>query len=472
MSKDHVRILVSNRQGRYRWTLNPRFYTNRLQVAGCLVFPLFLKRTKYHDQKRLFLAGGEREVINKTKSSYRWFIVLAGIAGLFASLGLGRFSLGMMLPAMGEALSLTYSQMGLISTVNFCGYLMAVLLCGILTARFGARVVIFLALVLVSLSMVLVGFSSQYWLILLLYFLTGVGSALSNVPIMALIAGWFDGRSRGRAAGLCVMGNGLGILVTGKGVPVLNKMANGWRVSWIVLGCLAGCIAFLCCAIFRNRPDEALEPMPEATINNATTLVAAERTRVPTESVAGKNIFYHCGAIYFLFGCTYVIYVTFFVTSLVQERGLSEQMAGNLWSWVGFLSLASGPLFGYLSDLYGRKATLAAVFLIQAAAYLLAASWLPMYSVYVSLTCFGLVVWSIPPIMAALVGDHAGPKRTAALFGFVTFLFGIGQIIGPACAGFLAEQSGTFSLSFLLAAVLAGIAMVLSLLLPGKGPAL
>jgi hypothetical protein len=51
---------------------------------------------------------------------------------------------------------------------------------------------------------------------------------------------------------------------------------------------------------------------------------------------------------------------------------------------------------------------------------------------------------------------------------YVTFLFGIGQIIGPACAGFLTEQSGTFSIVFLLAAILAGTAMVLSLLLPGK----
>jgi MFS family permease len=399
-----------------------------------------------------------------TKASYRWIIVLAGIAGLFASLGLGRFSLGMMLPSMGEALSLSYSQMGFISTINFCGYLIAVLLCGILTTRLGPRVLISVALLLVSSSMILVGLSTHYLLILLLYFLTGVGSALSNVPIMALISVWFDGRSRGRAAGLCVMGNGLGILVTGKTVPILNKMAAGWRVSWIVLGCLAGGISLLCYVLFRNKPLEV-----EEKASNKIALTAENHSKSPSEQqTAGKNVFFHCGAIYFLFGCTYVIYVTFFVTALVEERGLSEQAAGNLWSWVGLLSLVSGPLFGYLSDIYGRKIILAVVFFIQTTAYLLAVTQFPMFSVYVSLACFGLVVWSVPTIMAALIGDHASPERTAALFGFVTFLFGIGQIIGPACAGFLAEQRGTFSAGFLLAAILAGTAMVLSLLLPGK----
>jgi MFS family permease len=358
--------------------------------------------------------------------------------------------------------------MGLIGTINFCGYLLAVLLCGVLTARFGARLLITAALALVALSMVLVGFSSHFLIILLLYFLTGVGSALSNVPIMALMSVWFDGKSRGRAAGLCVMGNGLGILVTGKGVPMLNEMAAGWRVSWIVLGCLAGGIALLGFVLFRNRPEEQ-EKNAAAPVATKTTASIGKKSRARSmRLVAGQNIFYHCGAIYFLFGCTYVIYVTFFVTSLVQERGLSEQAAGSLWAWVGLLSLASGPLFGALSDRFGRKAILAVVFCIQTTAYLLAAARLPMFSVYISLACFGLVVWSIPPVMAALVGDHAGPERTAALFGFVTFLFGIGQIIGPACAGFLAEQSGTFSSSFLLAAVLAGTGMGLSLLLPGK----
>ena len=392
-------------------------------------------------------------------SSYRRVIVVAGFLGLFASLGLGRFSLGMTLPAMGEALSLSYSQMGVISTVNFCGYLGAVLLCGVLTARPGIRLLVSLALLLVGLSMVLVGFSSHYLILLLLYFFTGVGSALSNVPIMGLIAVWFDSKNRGRVAGFCVTGNGVGILITGKYVPVFNEMAGNWRGSWVVLGCLAVIIAVVCFLLIRNHPGEG------GSVGTSKIKTTGQKSLY---SSAGSRIFYHCASIYFFFGFTYVIYVTFFVTALVQDYGLSEQLAGTLWSWVGLLSLVSGPLFGFVSDRYGRKVGLVIVFTVQTMAYLLAALELSMVFVYLSVGCFGIVLWSVPTIMAALVGDCAGPEKAAKIFGFVTFAFGIGQVAGPFCAGVLAEYTGSFSTSFLLAAIFGAAAVLLSLLLPGK----
>ena len=70
--------------------------------------------------------------------------------------------------------------------------------------------------------------------------------------------------------------------------------------------------------------------------------------------------------------------------------------------------------------------------------------------------------------MVALIGDLAGPEKTTMIFGLVTFVFGIGQISGPFCAGVLAEISGGFGSSFLLAAALAVVAALLSLRLPAS----
>ena len=50
-------------------------------------------------------------------------------------------------------------------------------------------------------------------------------------------------------------------------------------------------------------------------------------------------------------------------------------------------------------------------------------------------------------------------------FGAVTFVFAIGQVAGPAVAGVVAERAGSFGSSFIMASVLAGLAVLLSLAL-------
>ena len=396
---------------------------------------------------------------------YGWVIMVTGTLCLFASLGLGRFSLGVLLPSMGRDLQLSYLQMGLIGTLNFVGYLIAVLLCGRLTRRFGARGLIGTALAIIGISMLLIGWARNLYLILALYLLTGIGSGLSNVPMVSLISCWFASNKRGRATGFVAIGSGFAIILSGKLIPYLNTVyEQGWRVSWFVLGGLVLGVAALCSLILRNSPRECgLLPVGMTELHpdkGHDPFVDPPRIR--------SALILHCAAIYFLFGFTYVIYATFIVTALVQEKGFSETVAGNFWSWVGLLSLFSGPVFGIFSDRFGRRPGLMLVFAIQAVAYLLIALDLPQIFLYLSIGCYGLVVWSVPAIMAALVGDYAGPERVATLFGFVTFIFGLGQISGPFLAGVLAEMSGSFAGSFLLAAALAVMAVFLSAFLPKK----
>jgi MFS family permease len=408
---------------------------------------------------------------NSTKNSfstihYGWYIMVTGTLCLFASLGLGRFSLGVLLPSMGKSLQLSYSQMGLIGTLNFIGYLIAVLFCGKLTRRFGARRLIGTALTIIGLSMILIGWAKNLYLILTLYLLTGIGSGLSNVPMVSLISCWFASNKRGRATGFVAIGSGFAIILSGKLIPYLNTVYDqGWRVSWFVLGTIVLCVAAICSLILRNSPQECgLLPVGMTTEPH----FDKRRNSFAEAPKLRSAIILHCAAIYFLFGFTYVIYATFIVTTLVQEKGFSETVAGNFWSWVGLLSLFSGPVFGIISDRFGRRPALMLVFTIQAVAYLFIALDLPQIFLYLSIGCFGIVVWSVPSIMAALVGDYAGTERVASLFGFVTFIFGLGQIIGPFLAGLLAEMSGSFSSSFLMATCLAIMAVFLSAFLPKK----
>ncbi|GAB4347439.1 MAG: YbfB/YjiJ family MFS transporter [Gammaproteobacteria bacterium] len=389
---------------------------------------------------------------------YGWVIVGTGTLIIIACLGFGRFALGMLLPAMGRSLSLSYSEMGFISTGNFIGYLVAVLVSGVMAARWGERRLIVGGLAVVALSMIAVSQAEGFWWVLVFYVITGFGAGAANIPIMALVSHWFDRSLRGRAAGFIVSGSGVAIVFSGWVIPLINGQvgAEGWRWSWLLLGGLALGIALVSLLLIRNRPAEVgLEPLGADAQGNSHRDGEIRHPRV-------GRIIAHLGMVYFAFGFTYVIYATFIVTTLVEERGFSEVLAGQFWMWVGMVSILSGPLFGTLSDRLGRKLALMMVFALHTVAYLFIALRLPDSFAYFSIFLWGIGVWSIPSIMAAAVGDYLGAERAAAAFGTITLFFGVGQIVGPALAGVLADLTGTFAWSFAMAAAMTALAVVMS----------
>jgi len=398
--------------------------------------------------------------MSKSNVHYGWVIVGTGTAVLFACLGLGRFSLGMLLPSMGTSLNLAYSQMGLIGTGNFVGYMIAVILAGIVAKFIGARWTISLGLVMVGGSMMLISLATGFMGVLVLYIATGIGSGLANVPMMGLVSHWFLKTTRGRAAGTMLSGNGLAIVFAGFYIPWINGQmgAEGWRSGWLTIGIMALVISAAAAFFLRNDPGEkGLRPLGDAT-------PAGFKSDAPREKKtdASKWTMVHLGCIYTLFGATYVVFATFIVTAMVNERGFGEHTAGTFWATVGGLSIFSGPLFGWLSDRLGRKTGMMLVYALFTISYILVAANLPNLFLYASIGIFGLAVWSIPTIMSAAVGDYTGPARAVKAFGFITVFFGIGQITGPAVAGYLADLTGSFSISFYLCAVLTGLAIVLT----------
>ncbi len=387
---------------------------------------------------------------------YGWVVVFAGMLAILACLGLGRFALGMLLPSMGEALGLSYSQMGWISTGNLVGYMLSVLVSGFLAVRVGPSRLIASALVVVGVTMFMVSQSSGFYSLLVLYFITGAASGSANIPVMGLVSSWFSRTMRGRAAGFVVIGSGFAIIMAGWLVPIVNSRYGeaGWRINWSLLGVFVLMAAGVAYLFLKDRPEDV-------GLTALGSEAAPAREMDQSRSLYRMPVIWHLGAIYFLFGFTYVIYATFAVTSMVRDWGMSEATAGGFWIWVGAMSLLSGPVFGTLSDKLGRRAGFSLVFAFQGVSYLLIASQSSILFLYLSVACFGVGAWAIPGIMAAAVGDHVGAKRAPAAFGVVTFIFALGQIAGPAISGMIAERAGNFSPSFIMAAVAAGLAIAL-----------
>lgn len=394
------------------------------------------------------------------KIHYGWVIVATASLGLFSCFGLARYAYSMLIPGMQAGLGLSYDRMGFIGTSNFAGYLLSVLVASRLMGRLRPRRMAALGLLLIGSCMIAMGFASGFVPFLVLYALVGIGGGFTNIPLMALITFWFRSEKRGKAAGLAIAGNGIGIILAGFLIPALNRSfgADGWRSGWIVLGAI--CVAVAACAalLLRNHPAElGLEPV-------------GKMVEIPPEQLFHKEhrsdaaILLRLGMLYLVFGATFMVYGTFIVSTMVAEYGLSEARAGLYWSWVGFFSFFSGIGFGTLSDKIGRRRGLALVFAVQSAAYLLVGLKTGTAGLLLSLVLYGSAVFAIPAIMAAAVGEYLGIARAASSFAAVTIFFGIGQVIGPASAGVIAKATGSFSAAYLICGLLTAAAAAFAVL--------
>jgi len=400
------------------------------------------------------------------KFHYGWVVILTGLLVTIGAHGFGRMSYTLILPAMKDGLQFNYTELGLLGTGNFVGYLLMAIIGGFLAARFGTRVVIALALTLMGITMILTGLAETFQFAFAMRLLTGLGNGAAYVPAMALGSAWFAAARRGFATGIVSAGIGGGTMIAGLVVPVLLAAygIEGWRFAWYYLGGAVLVIAGVAALLIRSRPEDMGLTQVGAG-EQVGTGNSGKATVAPLDwgRVYKMRSVWYLGLVYFMYGFSYIIYMTFFAAYLCKEMEMAPSEAGRLWAVVGGLSIFCGVIWGGLSDKLGRAAGSALAYLALGISYAVFALFQVTWGFYLSALIFGLTAWSIPTIMAATAGDYVGPRLAPAGLGFITLFFGIGQALGPAIGGYLADITRSFTGPFLLAAGVSLVGMVLSL---------
>jgi sugar phosphate permease len=411
----------------------------------------------------------DEDRMNQEKFHYGWIVIFMGMLTTVAAHGFGRMAYTIILPAMKDGLAFDYTQLGLLGTGNFVGYLAMAIIGGFLAARFGTRIVITLALILLGITLVMTGLAQSFGFALGMRFLTGLGNGAAYVPAMALGSAWFATQRRGFATGIVSGGIGAGTLISGLLVPPILSAngVEGWRNAWYILGGIALGIAAIVYVLVRSRPDEkGLHPVGASEIDTPPAGPSGPKvSALQWSSVYRKGSVWYLGLVYFFYGSSYIIYMTFFAAYLIKEMGLSQAYAGGLWAMVGALSTFCGVIWGGISDRLGRSRGAALAYLVLGTSYIVYALIKEPFGFYLSAILFGLTAWSIPTIMAAAAGDFVGPRLAPAGLGFITLFFGIGQALAPAVGGYLADLSGSFTLPFLVAGAISFAGTAASLFL-------
>ncbi len=404
--------------------------------------------------------------MRENRFHYGWVVIFTGLLVTIGAHGFGRMSYTLILPAMKDGLHFDYAQLGLLGTGNFIGYLFMAIIGGFLAAKFGARIVIALALLLMGITMFLTGLAETFGSAFAMRLLTGLGNGASYVPAMALGSAWFAMDRRGFATGIVSGGIGCGTMIAGLVVPLIlaSHGTEGWRFAWYYLGGAVLVIAGIAAMLIRSRPDDmGLQQVGAKEMTIPANVPKAAAAPLDWSGIYKIGPVWYLGLVYFMYGFSYIIYVTFFAAYLIKEMGMGPAEAGSLWAILGGLSIFCGVLWGGLSDKLGRAWGATLAYLVLAISYGVFALLQVKTGFYLSAIVFGLTAWSIPTIMAAAAGDLVGPRLAPAGLGFITLFFGIGQALGPYVGGKLADMTQSFMYSFLLAVGVSICGAVLSL---------
>ena len=385
-----------------------------------------------------------------TKRPSLLIMVICGLLTSLVVIAFARMAYGVILPSMHTDLDLSYQQAGILGTINALGYVLFVLAGGVAAARFGARSTIVFGLLTVALGFGGLTLASDYWLLLTLMALLGLGTAFSFAPMVSLLATWYP-EKRGLVIGLMTSGVGLGMLLVGTLVPLMTHLFgdNGWRVSWGIFCAVAVVVAVLI-TLFVKDPPRLATDLSESPPSDDKWLIYRNH-RVVTVA-----------AVYGIVGVTFIVQAIFMISFMVVE-GHNEATAGAFMAMMGLLSIAAGPLWGWLSDHWGRSNALTTSLALVTLAMGLPLVDQSLLTFFLHFLLMGLSVNGMFALIQASATDQVAPRYIPIAFSFVTVFFASGQLVGPAVAGWLIESSGGFraAFGFTFVVLLAGVYLTL-----------
>jgi MFS family permease len=275
---------------------------------------------------------------------------------------LDRAALSVLAPAIRHDLHIDPLALGWIFSAFVLGYALFHVPAGWLGDRLGARRVLAAIVVLWSVFTVLTATAWNLRSLLAIRFLFGAAEAGASPNISRAFAQWIPFSERASAHGIFFAGMSGGAALAPP-LVTLCLLRWGWRVAFLPLGALGLIWAVSWFLWYRDNP--ARHPAVNAAeLKLLPCADAAAGGAVPWGGVLATPNLWAILLMYFSYGYTGYIYITWFPTYLMEQRHLTPLLSGLLAAIPSLFGLVAKPLGGWWSDrlsarhgvVFGRRA--------------------------------------------------------------------------------------------------------------------
>jgi MFS family permease len=334
-------------------------------------------------------------------------------------------------PVLQDEFSLSLQQLGVIAAIPALCQALLSIPTGLLSDRFGSRLMIVVALVIATTGTLLASQAQTPVILIVAVSLVYINTTVYHPAAYSFVTRLFEPNTRLKALGIHGAGGTLGVALGPLSITFLmGVLAFGWRQVYLfwVLPLLLGIVAVL---FLRSAPTDDV---------GATITASAGSTRISALLTSGMIMFLVYIAVRSMANA---MSQSFMALYLVDDRGFSGPVTSTLIGLNTLVGIAGAAMGGFFAVRYGEKRWLLTILSLSYVLYSLAilipdnTAFVVLYLGYGFLTFLGMAATAA--IMARL---SPGKQRGLAY----AFFFLPGSLMGAVAPLAAASLGDTFGL--------------------------
>lgn len=392
--------------------------------------------------------------MNRNKRA--WTIVLAGM-GINLSFGV-LYAWSIFAANLRETLGWSSTQASLPYTMAVAMFAVMMIFGGRLQDKYGPRVVVTLAGILVGGGMVLSSFFQTVpGLVLCFGVLAGSGIGLGYSATTPVAIKWFPPERKGLISGLVVGGFGAATIYI---APLTNYLIQNYRIfnSFRILGAGFFLVVVGLAQTLKNPVEQVQAAGKQAGVSGRD---------YDWKQMIRTRQFYQL----------WVMFVAGALAGLMIIGHLSTIASVQTGRNFGFLLVAlmaisnalARPIAGTISDKLGRAKTMMILYLAQGTVLLFFASFGSFTSILFGAMVVTFAYGAMLSVYPSAVVDFYGTKNMGLNYGVLFTAWGVGGQIGPMMAGRILDSTGGYTAAYYTAAALCFVAAVIGFTLRKGG---
>jgi len=332
---------------------------------------------------------------------------------------------------------------------------------GRLTDRYGPRIFVTLAGILLGTGFFLMSQISQLWQAYLVWgFLIGPGIGCAATPTISTIPRWFTAK-RGITLAITIAGFSFGAVFG----PLLIQWLisnHEWQKAFFITGLFPLVITIPLAQFMKRDPQQlGLKPYGEEDSEKKAQSINPASTGLTFTQAIKTWRFWVFGSLQFSFGfCMQIVIVH--IAPHASDMGIPVIIAASILSIAAGSRIIGNLGTGFLSDRVGGRLALLACFVVLTVSLVWLIFTTNTGGFFLFAVLFGITSGGIIPLLTLVPADLFGLKNLGAISGTFLLFGTTGGALGSPLAGYIFDVSGDYRVAFIISVIVGILAVILS----------